>query len=349
MVDILLEQTAKPEDTKPTGVAKADDADGKPEGEETTDTTTDEPGDDSLEGAGELGKSDETAVDDASAEDDSLPEAEYLRQFELPGKFDKVEDVISAYKESLAEMKRSQTEAQKVKQLDEQLKRAGLEGGLAALETELQERIGGGGAPARETKIEGNNFRDLIVSSVKNGDLSQEQAEGMIPYAHIFDGMFQKMFDALGQTVQSTKKGIGDIQSGLRDNELWTSFAGQYKGIGPEDRVKLRSVKAKHNFDTYEQAYAWGKVEDPAFLKNIVAKAEADAKANGLKRLRLDTRPGQDRRGGGGGVNLTLRSFADPDGTINTDAILKAYRQNKLSKAQYKKFMDEATRLSGAS
>jgi hypothetical protein len=340
MPDILLENSKPEKDTTTTEETTVDDTVDQTV-EETTETESSETEESTV---------DETTGEttDETVDDDSLPEKEYLAQFELPGHFNTVEDLVKAYKEVLPEMKRSQTEAQKIKQIDEQLKKLGYAGGFSALEMELQKSLSGGGQMAAPTKIEGTNFNDLLVESVKAGTLDRDLATQMVPFAPIFDTMFKKAFEAVENAMQFAKSGVEGIQAGQTDNELWTAFASQYKGLTPEDRGRLRDLKNKHQFETYEEAYAWGKVKDPDFLKSITAKAEADAQKSVIKRLRLDARPGQNQRGGGGGKGLTLRSFADPDGTINTDKMLTAYRQKRLSEAQYRKFMEEATRLSGA-
>ena len=250
-------------------------------------------------------------------------EAEYLKEFDLPGNLESVEGLADSYKSMLAEMKRLQTENQT-------LKNVGATPAQDPLKSGLKET---GGTPE---KLFG---KDLMIEHVKklaeSGQISGDNAAAYEHMARVNDAVLNPVLEKFEQYFNLLAKGLNHTMTGTR-NMAWKDF--QHKKL--IDRKEADKIMDQHGLSSYDEALPFMALTNPELLTAVAQNAQKRGFERGkkLKLKRSKTlRPGKGGRSGKPGLNIS--KYQNPDGSPNRDMLngMPIEQQKKIVDAIYSK------------
>ena len=221
-------------------------------------------------------------------EDEGLEFDQWAKQYgEMPETIKTPEDLAKAYVSLLPEMKRNQTEAYKLRQLDEALRAKGL-GGVNDL---LREDVISGFKPTLKPVTQGGEsiFNTKAATSyvnemVESGGLADPEAIGAHKaVARLVDSAYGPQFEKSQQVYTQLAQGLNYVFGRVRDME-WDSLDPKLKGN--VDRGAVDELMKSGAFKTYADAVKYQMFQNPSMLSQLTEHAREEGRKAGLKKLR---------------------------------------------------------------
>ncbi len=200
---------------------------------------------------------------------------------ELPDGIKSEEDLLEAYRAALPEMKRGQSDVQRLREVDQALREQGYANGVTD--------VLGNQRPAEVTKstdepyFQENAARSLVETMVKDGKLEGDNASNYKSIAALMDNTYGPMFKRAEKMYTSLGKGMVNNQKMIRDL-LWR---GQPDAVqAGVDRKAVESLLDRGLFATPEEAIRYLAYDKPDVISDLTKKAEERGKEKGRKKLR---------------------------------------------------------------
>ena len=234
----------------------------------------------------------EDQEDQSDDSDDYLDdEEEYVRQYNLPNEIKTTHDAL----EYLAEHRADNPDSERVKQIDEHLKKMGYVNGVDDL---LRQGIKPEQPPQQTATQQTGQYitaTDTINQKLVNGELTQEEAAILRPLAAQNDNMAQM----LGQGLQYLFDELNTLKQGnetiaFRQSEAdYRTFVRNAKKekIRPLSKDELDGVMKKlPGLSTYHEAQMFVLLRDPNKLRHHLGMMRKNFEKGARKKLRSENK-----------------------------------------------------------
>lgn len=234
----------------------------------------------------EDGNEEETDED----EDEEVPFDEWLTQYgEFPEGIKSEDDLAKAYSESLKEMKRVQSSAGNLEQLDQILRQQGYPNGVQSLmrgETPQKQEFGReqiSPPDVNKSYFTKTPMTQYVEEMAKTGRYEGESLASARGTASAIDSAigpelekFEKVYSVMANNLTSLTKQVRDLK--------WAAIPKDLKN--KVQRQQVDGLLEKGLFDDYESAIKYALFNNPNSLKEFAEKAEKAGEQKGRKRLR---------------------------------------------------------------
>jgi hypothetical protein len=238
----------------------------------------------------------ETDTEDEEGDDEYIDDFdEWAKQYNLPEGINSPETLAESYAATLPEMKRAQSGADRLKQVDAALQASGVtvEDVLSG-RASLQQRPSAQPATALE-KADGKSYfnagamSDWVESAIKAGTIQNTeefQQEGFYrTLANVVDNAYGKQFAKAEKVYSVFTQHMANLQKQIRDIS-WGGLDKDVRGaINRREADKLLDA-GLDGIGTYDDAIRFMSFRNPELLREITQKAEQRGKEKGRKRLR---------------------------------------------------------------
>ena len=283
----------------------------------------------------------EESVEESSEEEEEAPEEESeetqpeeeepvdFREWaeqtgELPDGIKSEEDLLEAYRAALPEMKRGQSDVQRLREVDQALREQGYANGVTD--------VLGNQRPTEVTKstdepyFQENAARSLVETMVKDGKLEGDNASNYKAIAALMDNTYGPMFKLAEKMYTSLGKGMVNNQKMIRDL-LWK---GQSDAVqAGVDRKEVESLLDRGLFATPEEAIRYLAYDKPDVIGDLTKKAEERGKEKGRKKLRRDYAIRRNKTPQKQRETYDYAKFQKIDGQWDEDKIMKHFGADK--------------------
>ena len=283
----------------------------------------------------------EESVEESSEEEEEAPEEESeetqpeeeepvdFREWaeqtgELPDGIKSEEDLLEAYRAALPEMKRGQSDVQRLREVDQALREQGYANGVTD--------VLGNQRPAEVTKSTGERYfpenaaRSFVKTMVSDGKLKGENAENYESIAVLMDNVLNPILVKMEKLSTSSMKGMVDNRKMMRDL-LWKNQPDAVQtGV---DRKEVESLLDRGLFATPEEAIRYLAYDKPDVIGDLTKKAEERGKEKGRKKLRRDYAIRRNKAPQKQRETYDYAKFQKIDGQWDEDKIMKTYGPDK--------------------
>jgi hypothetical protein len=221
-------------------------------------------------------------------EDEGLEFGEWAKQFgELPESIKSVEDLMRSYQGLLPEMKRTQTEAQKLQQLDTALRAKGLGGVNDLLRGDVitdfrptPKQATQGKEPIFNTKAAMSRVNEMVESGTL---IDPEHIATHKAVASMLDSAYGPQLQKSEEVYFQLAQGLNYVYGRIRDME-WDGLDSKLKGN--VDRGAVDDLMKSGAFKTYADAVKYQMFQHPGMLSQLTEHARQEGLKAGLKKLR---------------------------------------------------------------
>jgi hypothetical protein len=221
-------------------------------------------------------------------DDEGLEFDEWVKQYgELPENIKSPEDLVKSYQGLLPEMKRAQSEAQKLQQLDTVLKAKGLGGVNDLLRGDVisdfkpaTKPVPQSDKPIFETKAAITNVNKMIESGAL---IDPEHIATHKAVANMLDSAYGPQFEKSQEVYFQLAQGLNYLFGRLRDME-WDGLDPKLKGN--VDRTSVDDLMRSGAFKTYTDAVKYQMFQNPSMLSQLTEHAREEGRKAGLRKLK---------------------------------------------------------------
>jgi hypothetical protein len=287
--------------------------------EDTEETAEEEAADDTEE------KSEEEASEETPPEEEEFTEdfREWASQYgDLPEGIKSDEDLIKSYLSTLPEMKRQQSDAQRLREVDKALRDQGFSGGVSDV---LEQRRP---APSEsgESYFPKKAASSFVETMVKEGRLEGDNAQSYKAIASFMDQVNAPLFDKIEQVFTTAMKGMVDNRKMMRDL-LWERLPeGVQKGVS---RSEVETLLDRGLFTSPEEAIRYLSFNKPEVMNALTRKAEQRGQEKARKKLRRNYAIRRTKTPAKRQPTYDYEKFKRPDGQWDEDKIVKVMGPDK--------------------
>ena len=197
---------------------------------------------------------------------------------------------MKAYIAMLPEMKRGQTEAQRLAQADALLKAQGFEGGVDdLLSGNISQQQPSTVQPRAEQQVAGDRYfaespvKDVIDMMAKDGRITEENLPQYKALSSVVDQAVGPQFERAEQVMTVTMAELASMKKQMRDLQ-WKGLSEKVtKGL---NRKEVDALLDRGLFKDYEAAVNYHMFNHPDRLKALQENAENRGQETGRKKLR---------------------------------------------------------------
>jgi hypothetical protein len=264
--------------------------------------------------------------------DDEFTEdfGQFKGQYKLPDDIDSMESLASyaenAFENVLPEMKRRQTDSDKLNKINDLMKLHGYDGGVDSLlnapsNTGQSRPMENQSQPANRLTVEAT-----LRGKVRNGEISEDMIDYLMPIAkevdidnyqrdRILDQAFGAIFEKL-RYLEGANRKVNSVQ---RDNS-YGEFAKTFQkgGVGVVSKAELDAVMDKYPGLSYTQAQALQLTSDPKSAIKFFGNLKKSATQTAKKKLRFKGKGHTERaHGRTSGVTYNHLNYLLPSGEFD--------------------------------
>lgn len=289
---------------------------------ETEEDPTDETSEDVVKD--EETESEEPAGDESSEGDETDDWSEWSKQEGLPDTIDSPEKLAESYKSALTEMKRGQTAAQQLEQIDQYLKSHGVYGGIQGLiqgaVIPKQEPV----APVYEKPQDGKSYFDAepvtktFEQWKKSGRIPEDLDVGFRTISTLMDESVAPQFRLAEQVMTTAMKQVVALRDKVRSLE-WKSLEPKFKSY--MNRAEADGLIDRGLVTDYEEAAGYLAFKNGNVLRDVATKAEQ----RGQEKARKKFRRGKSIRAERSplGTKWNYKQYQNDDGSWNQGKLFR--------------------------